>query len=59
VFTVLWVTMALALGLVGLRASRPHAAGTAAAPASRMEQPAKPEAGRSAPQPKPANDRNG
>jgi hypothetical protein len=58
VFAVLLVAMALALGMVGLNAGRPHAAATAATPA-KMEQPANPEPARSAPQPKPANNRNG
>jgi hypothetical protein len=57
VFMLLLVAMALALGMVGLRASKPNAGTTVATPA--QHQPANTEPAKSAPQPKPANDRNG
>jgi hypothetical protein len=59
IFTVLWVSLALALVVFGVQARRPHAAASADAPGERMVQPATAEPAHSPPPPKPANDRNG
>ena len=61
VFTVTWVVLALMLGIMGLRARRPHAAPHAAAPAGTQQvQPgANPEPSRAPLPAKPANNRNG
>ena len=57
VFTILWVGLALLLGLLGLSARRPHAA--AGAPARQVEQRANPDGGHRVIQPKPTSVRNG
>ena len=63
VFTITWVVLALMLGMLGLRYRKSNAAAHAAArggaPAQQAQPGANPEPSRSAPQPKPANDRNG
>lgn len=59
VFTITWVVLALMLGMLGLRHRKSSAAAHAAARGAAPAQQAQPDAGRSAPQPRPANDRNG
>lgn len=59
VFTITWVVLALMLGILGLRYRKSHMTSHAGVPARQAQPGASPDGGRSAPQPKPANDRNG
>jgi hypothetical protein len=62
VFTTTWVALALLLGLLGLSFRRPHAGhakAPGAAPTQQVDPGANPQLLRGAPQPRPANDRNG
>ena len=59
VFTITWVVLALMLGMLGLRYRKTNAAAHAAAKAGAPAQPGSNAEPSRAPQPKPANDRNG